>query len=144
MAQIAGRRANQFCHFVFHLKLAAVHLQHVLIIAVQDFGQRFHSACLAGTGRSQQQDRANRPAFGCEPCLVHLDVGNNRLNGFGLANKQLGQARSQAIGFRLNESLIPTYNRVCSQFDTLETHFRANQVEMRQASVDSEAMGLIQ
>ena len=90
MPQVAGRRADQLGHLVLHLEFAAVDLEHVLLGAVQDFGQSFHGLGLAGAGGPQQQKDADRPAFRGESRLVHLDVGDNDPGGSGLSDNLLG------------------------------------------------------
>ena len=97
MAQVAGRRADQLGDFVLHLELAAIHLEHVLLAAVQDFGQRFHGFGLARAGRSQQQEDAHRAAFRREAGLEHLDVGNDDARRGRLADHLLRQNRGQIL-----------------------------------------------
>ena len=98
MAQVAGRRADQLGHLMLHLELAAIHLEDVLFGAVQHFGQRFHGLGLAGAGGSQQQEDADRPAFGRQAGLEHLDIGNDDPGGGGLSDHLLRQNGGQIFG----------------------------------------------
>jgi hypothetical protein len=77
MPQISGRRADQFGDLVLHLEFAAIDFQQVLRAAVQRFGERFHSARLAGAGGTQQQEHADGPVFGRQAGLKHLDIRDN-------------------------------------------------------------------
>ncbi len=90
MAEVSGRRANQFGDFVFHLELAAIHFENVLLAAVQHIGQRFDGLGFAGAGGPEQQKHADRAAFGRKTGLKHLDVGNNHSRGGRLAHNLLG------------------------------------------------------
>ena len=52
VAQVSGWCANQLGHLMIHLKLAAVHAQHILLAAVQDAGERFHGLRFACSRRT--------------------------------------------------------------------------------------------
>ena len=89
VAQVSGRRANQLRHLVFHLELAAIHLENVLLAAVKHVGQRFDGLGFAGSGGAQQQEHAHRAAFRRQTGLEHLNVGDNDPRGRGLAHNFL-------------------------------------------------------
>ena len=93
VAQVSGRRADQLGHLVLHLELAAIHLEHVLLAAVQHFGQRFDGFGFARAGGSEQQEYAHRTAFGRKPRLKHLNVGNDDVRGGRLSDHLLGKNR---------------------------------------------------
>ncbi len=97
VAQIAGRRADQLGDLVLHLELAAIHLEDVLLAAVQHFGQRFHGLGFARAGGSQQQEHAHRPAFRRQAGLVHLNVGNDDPRGGRLADNFLRKNRREIL-----------------------------------------------
>ena len=86
MPQVAGRRANQFGHLVFHLEFAAIHFENVLFAAMQDFGQGFDGFGFASAGRTQQEEHPHRAAFRRQTGLEHLDVRDNDPRGGGLAH----------------------------------------------------------
>ena len=97
VAQVSGRRADQFGDLVLHLELAAIHLENVLLAAVQHVGQRFDGLGLAGTSRSQQQEHTHRAAFRRQAGLEHLNVRDNHPRGGGLADDFLRQYRGQVF-----------------------------------------------
>ena len=105
MTEIAGWRANQLGHFVVGLELAAVDLDHLPIAAVQDLGQGLDGAGLAGAGRAEQQEDADRPPLGVQPGLVHLHVRHDALHGRRLADDLAGEQLDKialALGPRLD------------------------------------------
>ena len=97
VAQISGRRANQFGHLVLHLELAAIHLEDVLLAAVQHVGQRFDGLGFPGTGGPQQEKHSDRAALGRQAGLKHLNVGNNDPRGRRLTDDLLRQYRGQVF-----------------------------------------------
>ena len=97
MAQISGRRANQFRHLVFHLELAAIHLEDVLLAAVKHVRERFNGLGLSGTGRPQQEKHPHRAALRGQAGLKHLNVGDNHPRGRRLADDLLRQYRRQVF-----------------------------------------------
>ena len=82
---------------MLHLKFAAVDFEQVLAAAVQDFGQGFHRASLACTGRPEEQYDADGPAFWRQAGLMHLDIGNDCLDRLWLTDEQTLQLRGETI-----------------------------------------------
>src|SRR5579864_2122318 len=72
VAEIARRRADQFCDFVGVLKLGAIDLDAGAGIAKQSFSERLDNASLAGSGRAQKQQIANRASGGIQSRQEHL------------------------------------------------------------------------
>ena len=77
MPQVSRGRTDQLGDFMFHLELAAVDAQHVFFSAVKYIGQSLHSASLAGTGGTQQQEDSGGSSFRSESGAVHLHVWND-------------------------------------------------------------------
>jgi hypothetical protein len=82
---------------VLHLELAAIHLEDVLFAPVQHFSQGFDGLRLAGPGRAQQQEDADRPPFRGKASLEHLDIGNDDARGRRLPHNTLGQDGCQVL-----------------------------------------------
>ena len=86
MAEISGRRPDELGDFMFHLKFAAIHLDHILRAAMQDLGQSFDGLRLAGTGGAQQQEHTYGTPLGREAGLEHLNIGNDDVGSGRLAD----------------------------------------------------------
>ncbi len=93
MAQISGRRADQFGDLMFHLELAAIHFQDVLFAAVKHFGERFDGLGFSGAGGPEQQKYADGTAFRSQTGLKHLNVRDDHPGSRRLADHLLGQHR---------------------------------------------------
>src|ERR1017187_699714 len=98
VAQIAGGRADQLGHLVLHLKFAAIHLEDVLLAAVQDFGEGFDGLGLARSSGPQQQEHANRAAFRSEAGLEHLYIRNDEARGGRLPHYRARKDRRKVFG----------------------------------------------
>ena len=80
MAQVAGRSADEFGDLMFQLEFAAIDAEQVAGTSVNGFGERFDGAGFPGAGGTQQKEDSDGAAFRGETCVVHVDVGDDRLN----------------------------------------------------------------
>ncbi len=63
IAHIARRRADQTSHGMFLHKLGHVDAHHSAVVVEQILGHGFGQLCLTNTGRTQKQERAQRPVL---------------------------------------------------------------------------------
>jgi hypothetical protein len=89
---------------VFHLELAAIHLEDILLAAVQDLGQSFDCFGFAGAGRSQEEEHPDGASFGSQPGQEHLDIRHDNACRLGLSHYFLGKNRGEV------------FNRICPLF----------------------------
>ena len=108
MAQIAGRRSQQFGHFVFHLEFAAIHSKNFLGAAVQHFRECFDGFGFSRSGGTQQQKHTGWPALGREHRAMHLNIGNDSLYGGRLADQSARQSLRNIAGepFKRDPDLV--------------------------------------
>ena len=72
MPQISGRRADQLGDLMAVLELGAIDLDDRARILDQRFGCRFDDAGLAGSGRPQEKEVADRSSGSAHPGQIHL------------------------------------------------------------------------
>src|SRR6185369_15323582 len=99
MAEISGRRADQFGNLMTVLELCAVYLDHCASIPHQALGGRFHQSSFPRSGRPHEQEVADWPAGARHARQVGLIDIYDLLNRFVLAYDSLAQARLQSFSF---------------------------------------------
>src|SRR5262249_1876116 len=86
VTQISGRRSDELGDFMAMLELRAVDLDHRSRVSCQGFGSSFHQSRFSGSGWSQEQEIANRPARANHARQVRLVDVDNLLNRFILTH----------------------------------------------------------
>ena len=99
MAQVSGRRADQLGDLVAVLKLRAVDLDHRAAVAHQALRRGFHQPRLAGAGRPQEQEVADRPSRARHARQIRLINVNDLLDRLVLADDSLAQIRVEFLRF---------------------------------------------
>src|SRR5262249_13135474 len=98
VAQIAGRRSDQFGDLMAVLELGTVDLDHRPRTAGESLRHRFHKPRLAGTGGAQKEKVGNgtsRTRHTSEVGLVHLD---DLLDGLVLTDDLFVQVGLEPFG----------------------------------------------
>ena len=106
MAEISGRRADQFRDLMAVLELGAIDLDHRARIAHQAFRRGFHQTRFAGAGGAEKQEIADRPPrarHAREVGLINVDDLFDRLI---LADDPFAQIGIQSFGFETSLSGI--------------------------------------
>jgi hypothetical protein len=86
VADISRRRADQLSDFMVRLVLGAVDPEKLLLAAMEDFGKCLDCAGLTSAGWTKKQKDARGAIRRAEAGLIHLDIGNDVLQGAGLAD----------------------------------------------------------
>src|SRR6266545_37290 len=86
VTEITGRSPNKFGCFMFHLKFAAIDFENLLLVAMQQFGNRLDGLGLTRTSWSEQQEDTGRPACWSQTRLIHVNVRHNSFGSSRLAH----------------------------------------------------------
>lgn len=95
VAEVAGRRADEFGDLVFHLELAAVDAEEVGGTAVENFGEGLDSVGLAGSGRTKQEEDAARASGRSEARLKDLDARSDGVDSLVLSDDTAAKLRAE-------------------------------------------------
>src|SRR5450432_173165 len=99
MAQVSGRRANQLGNLMAVLEFGAIDLDDGARVAHEALRRGFDEPGFAGTGRSQEEQVADRPSGSAHSRQVSLIDADDLLYRFILADNALAQFRFQRLRF---------------------------------------------
>ena len=100
MAQVAGRRADEFCDFVTMLELPAVDLYHRTRTLDKAFSRRFYYPRLARSSRTEEQEASNRPSRQGHASQVSLIEIDDLLDRLVLSHNKSLEVQRQPFRFQ--------------------------------------------
>src|SRR5262249_44003679 len=86
MADLTGARTDQLRDFVLVLIFPAIDANDLVTVAVKDFGESFNRSSFPGPGRTEKKEDAGWSARGRESGLIHLNAGNDSVDGLTLTH----------------------------------------------------------
>ena len=95
---VPGWGADELGHLVLVLELTAVDLHDSAHVPVEHLGQRLHGAGLAGAGRPEKEEYADRPAVGREARLMELNARDDVFQRMRLPDDFARKDTDQLVG----------------------------------------------